>query len=290
MRGSLETPACVFPSCDRFGVEQAAVGVLWCAHCNRPLRGMAFGPAPGFLTETFLASGYYADVFAAVDLTTGIRVAAKLYGDEPAQRTAARHEAAALQALAQPRVPAVCASFEQGAWAVVVMSFVAGPDLRAEVTEHGPLPAPLVVRLGSEACEVLAVLAERGWTYRDLHPRNLHRATPQGTMLLDFDNARPAGWPAQVAGRAGYRAPELEGAGPVSAACDVYGLAGCLAFALTGEDPPEVPGPIPLLRDALTAWPALGALVDGCRHADPARRPGARELGEALRRLLPGWD
>ena len=100
-------------------------------------------------------------------------------------------------------------------------------------------------------------------------------------MLLDFDNGRPAGWPAQVGGRVGYRAPELEQVGPVFPACDVYSLAGCLAFALTGEDPPEVPGPIQALRSLLAGRPAVGALADDCRHADPARRPSASALGRA---------
>ena len=288
MLDSPGTPACVFPSCPCFGREQAASG-KWCGHCGRPLRGAILGPPPGFQIEAFIDDGYYAEVYAAIDLATGVRVASKLYADQPDKRAAATHEVTALQALAQPRVPALRASFTEGAWAVVVMTFVEGPDLRTEVTAHGPLPAPQVARLGSEACEVLAVIAERGWTYRDLHPRNVHRQTPQGTMLLDFDNARPPGWPAQVAGRAGYRAPELEGVGAVSAACDVYSLAGCLVFALAGLDPPEVPGPIPALRWFLTAWPALRALLDDCRHADPARRPGAAELGAALRQFLADW-
>lgn len=285
MVGRLGTPACVFRSCPRFGLEQAADG-KWCGHCGRPLRGVTLGPPPGFQIEAFIDDGYYAEVFAVVDLATGVRVASKLYADQPDKRAAAAQEVTALQALAQPRVPALRASFVEGAWAVVVMTLVAGPDLRAEVTAQGPLSVPQVARLGSEACEVLAVIAERGWTYRDLHPRNLHRTTPQGTMLLDFDNARPPGWPAQMAGRAGYRAPELEGAGAVSAACDVYSLAGCLVFALTGLDPPEVPGPIPALRWFLTAWPAMRTLLDDCRDADPARRPGAAGLGAALRQFL----
>ena len=105
-------PTCVFPPCPRFGLAQGATAGPWCAHCGRPLRGSVFGPAPGFRIEAFLDDGYYAEVFAAVEVASGVRVAAKLYGAEPAKREAAAREATALSLLAQPRVPALRASFE----------------------------------------------------------------------------------------------------------------------------------------------------------------------------------
>ncbi len=164
----------------------------------------------------------------------------------------------------------------------VVMEFAAGPNLRDEVTVQGPLAIDSVVRFATELCEVFDYIAASGWTYRDLHPKNIHRRTHKGAMLVDLDGARTADWPAQVAGRAGYRAPELELQGSVSPACDVYSLAGCVHFGLTGEDPPEQPGALPALRGPLFTSPALLPVLEPCRSADPLLRPSARALRFAL--------
>lgn len=277
-----ESVRCVFPSCAAFGTPVDAIKHWCCARCGRPLGGVPFGPGPGFVIERWLGSGYYADVFQVAEVQTGASFAAKLYADTAAQRRAADCEIAALQALAHPRLPAFRAWFEAGPWRCVVMELVEGINLRDIVETAGTLTVERVVKLGGEACEALAAIADAGWTYRDLHPKNLHPFTPKGTMLLDFDNARPPHTPAALAGRAGYRAPELDWGGAVSPACDVFGLAGCLYFALVGDDPPERPGPLPDLRLRLGAAANLASLLDACRAAEPARRPHANAVRAAL--------
>jgi eukaryotic-like serine/threonine-protein kinase len=265
-------------------VATGAPGRRCCRGCGRPVRGPSFGPRPGYRIDAFLGSGYYADVFRALDLATGGAYAAKVYADEPAKRQAAAREADALRRLAHPRLPAFKAAFDDGGWAFVVMELVEGANLRDEVTTHGPLALDQVVTLGLEACEVFQYVASQRWTYRDLHPKNIHRATPKGAMLVDFDGARPPEWPAHPGGRIGYRAPERDEGGRLTPACDIYSLAGCLSFALTSEDPPERPGPLPDLRARLASAPQLADALDDCRRADPARRPSVDALRAALER------
>jgi serine/threonine protein kinase len=281
--GQLE---CVFPACARLDVAVSSPGPRLCESCGRPLGGSSFGPGPGYRVEAFLGSGYFADVFRARDLGSGEAYAAKIYAREPARREAAAHETPALRRLSHPRLPAFRDSFDEGEWLFVVMELVAGTNLRQEVETSGPLAVDRVVRLGAEVGEVFGYIASQGWTYRDLHPKNIHRLTPKGAMLVDLDGARPPGWPARPAGRIGYRAPELDGDRPVSSACDVYSLAGCLSFALTGEDPPTQPGPLPDLRGRPGSLPRLADLLDECRRAEPARRPTA----DALRAALERWS
>jgi serine/threonine protein kinase len=278
--------ACAFPPCAEFGLAVGAPAGRFCETCDRPLAGPRFGPVPGYRIEGFLGSGYYADVFAVFDLRSATRYAAKIYHRDPPKRQAAARETDALQHLSHPRLPVLAESFEDGEWFFVVMELIEGPNLRDEVTARGPLAVDRVVRLGIDACEVFEYLASQGWTYRDLHPKNVHRVTPKGTMLLDLDGARPANWPAQPAGRIGYRAPELEQNGKVSPACDVYSLAGCLYFALTGQDPAADPGPLSLPSPQVASSPRLAALLDQCRQADPTRRPTATTLRVALQHLL----
>jgi serine/threonine protein kinase len=275
---------CAFPPCAAFGVDTVAPRDGRCRGCGRPVSGPSFGPRPGYRVDAFLGSGYYADVFRALALATGGVYAAKVYADEPAKRQAAVREADALRRLAHPRLPAFKAAFNDGGWSFVVMELVEGANLRDEVTARGPLALDAALTLGIEACEVFQHIASRRWTYRDFHPKNIHRNTPKGAMILDLDGARPPAWPAQPAGRIGYRAPELDLGGRVTPACDVYSLAGCLSFALTGDDPPEVPGPLPDLRARLASASQLADALDGCRRADPAQRPSVDALRAALER------
>lgn len=164
------------------------------------------------------------------------------------------------------------------------MDLVPGANLRDEAAATGSLPMTLVAQMGIELCEVLGHIGSQGWTYRDLHVKNIHHDTPKGTMLLDLDGARLPGWPGQPSGRSGYRAPELEHSLAVTPACDVYSLAGCLYFALTGDDPPDRFGQIPDLSRRFPSS-ALADLLNACRTIDPIARPKMEELAAALRRF-----
>jgi serine/threonine-protein kinase len=239
--------------------------------------GCADEPAaarPGYRVEALIGIGYRAHVFRVVELASRRAYAAKIFAPDPAGRAAAADEAAALRALAHRRAPALRDRLDHAGWPIVVMSLVPGRSLRSEVAAAGPLALGPTLDLAIEAAEPLAHVAAQGWSFRDLHPRNIHLHTPIGAMLLDFDGARPPGSPARPAGRIGYRAPELDGDGPISPACDVYSLAGCLHFALTGDDPHES-----------SAHPLLDDLLAACRQTDPAARPSMAALrGELERR------
>ena len=275
--------SCVMPTCARFG-HLADAGRL-CARCGRPLGGPSFGPEPGYRIDSLLGSGYYADVFRALDLGSGGAYAAKVYVDEHAKRLAWEREIAALRPLVHPRLPVLRAWFESDGRLFVVMELVEGASLRQAVETRGPLAVDRALRVALDVCEALEYVASRGWTYRDLHPKNIHPDTPKGAMLVDMDGARPPGWP-PPAGRIGYRAPELDAERPVSPACDVYSLVGCLYFALTGDDPPTKPGPIPELRRLLARYPPLVGLLDAGRLADPSQRPSIGALRAALEPIV----
>ena len=228
----------------------------------------------GYRVEEQIGTGYYAEVFRVVHLASGVAYAAKVYADEAAKREAVAREREAFAALRHPRLPPLHDAFEHDGRLVNVMELVPGQNLRAIVEEHGPLPVGRAVAIGLDVCEVFAYTASIGWTYRDLHPKNVHPETPRGAMLVDLDGSRPPGWPGMMSGRIGYRAPELEQSLDVTPACDVYSLAGCVYFAITGDDPPTRPGPMPDRR--------LAEVLDPCRHEDAGLRPSAAELRRTL--------
>ncbi len=280
--------ACVFPSCTARAMDAGASDGPFCDRCSRPLGGASIGLTGAYRVVGFLGTGYYADVFLVVEGTTGTSYAAKAYQRGLQKRNAAAREVEALQRLSHLRLPVFKETFDVGNWLFTVMGLVAGPNVRDEVAVHGPLDVRQAVVLGIDVCEVFAYIASEGWTYRDLHPKNVHRDTPRGAMLVDLDGARPPHSPARPSGRAGYRAPELERQGPVTPACDIFSLAGCLYFALTGEDPPEEPGPLTDLRAILAAYLPLADLMDQCRQDDPALRPRAHDMRLALERVRTG--
>jgi serine/threonine-protein kinase len=227
-----------------------------------------------YAVDGLLGSGYFADVFAIRELLTGAEWAAKVYPARSASKAAASREIDALTMLSHPRMPSLHEWFEEAGLTWVIMDLVPGPDLRADVDARGPLGVPGALRLGAETCELLGYCHSRGWTYRDLHPRNVHHLTPRGVAVVDFDGARRPGAPGDSGGRVGYRAPEVASSAKVDPACDV--------FALTGKDPPAEPGRSPLIRAALGLSPAAMDVLERCRNADPNARPSTALLRMAL--------
>lgn len=229
-----------------------------------------------------VGSGYYADVFEIRERLTGASWAAKVYPARSASKAAAGREIDALKALSHWRMPSLHDCFAEAGLTWVIMDLIPGPDLRADVGARGPLGASVALRMGAEACELLEYCRSRGWTYRDLHPKNIHHRTPKGVVVVDFDGARPAGAAGESGGRIGYRAPEVASSVKVHPACDVFGLAGCIHFAMTGKDPPVEPGALPLIHAARALSPAAVDILERCRSRDPEARPEVGRLRLAL--------
>ncbi len=158
----------------------------------------------------------------------------------------------------------------------LVLEYVDGPALDEEIDER-PLTDAETCLLGAHLLSTLRAVHDAGVVHVDLKPENvlLRHGSP---VLVDFGSARPIG-AEQPAGRpigtAGYAAPELERAGALSTAVDLYGLGTVLYEALTGEpafDPHVAAAerPIPSLPPAVE--PSLSAVVLALLAAEPAGR------------------
>jgi hypothetical protein len=195
----------------------------------------------------------------------------------------------------------------------LVTEFVDGTDLARLVARRGPLSVSDACELARQAAAGLRHAHERGLVHRDVKPSNLMLAKGGVVKVLDLGLARLPGTPpadgltatGMLLGTADYIAPEqIDRASAADARADVYGLGATLYFLLAGE-PPFGDGrrswldklrahqlePVPPLGPRRPdVPPALAALVESMLAKDPADRPPAAAVVEALRPFAAGAD
>jgi len=193
----------------------------------------------------------------------------------------------------------------------LVMRFVEGTDLFAEVAGRGPLAPQRVARLAGQLAGALDAAHARGLVHRDVKPANVlltGTGDDEHALLTDFGLSKEAAGVSgltgtgQLLGTLDYVAPEQLDDRPVDARTDVYAL-GCLLFeCLTGRVPfPGSPAqkvyahlhmPPPAL-EALASGAArqLDGLLARAMAKEPDQRyPSAGDLGRALAAAVDGRD
>ncbi len=246
-----------------------------------------------------LGSGGTGSVWLARDETNGLDVALKIVPREGKAASRAEREAEAAARLRHPRCLRAYdfASDERNVY--IAYEYVAGRTLR-EAIRAGDVNDAVAVETASQILEGLAHAHAQGIVHRDVKPSNVLLADGPdvSVRLLDFGLARikeaetltAAG---DVPGTLAYISPErLKGASGAPAA-DVWGVGVVLWETLAGYHPfwtsslvetakaiDEGAPPLQSVRPDLPK--ALHAFVDRALAVNPARRPTARELGEAL--------
>ncbi|WP_406862236.1 serine/threonine-protein kinase [Streptomyces sp. HUAS MG47] len=185
----------------------------------------------------------------------------------------------------------------QAPW--VAIGYVPGPSLRTVVAdEHGPLPPASVRALGAGLARALDHVHAAGLVHRDLKPSNV-LLTVDGPQIIDFGIARAVDTitdggltsTGAVVGSPGFMSPEQVRGEKLTPASDVFCLGSVLVYAATGRAPfGTVDSGVhaTMFRIAhdepdLTGLPAeLTGLARACLAKDPADRPSAVELVEAL--------
>ncbi len=269
---------------------------------------MSAPPAiPGFEAQARLAVGATAQLWAAIETSTGRPVVLKLpKRPDQAAREVWKREAALLAWLARSwRGPAgICrllAWREHAGLPCLVLERIVGREL-GELAPTLPLAARL--RLASELAGVVAGLHRRGVVHGDLKPANVMVQALPGEglrpMLVDFGLARSVGEEGAAdlpLGTPPFLAPEriLDPRSAADPRVDVYAL-GALAFELLTGTPvfqgrrvdlllATVSSPVPSLGALAPGVPVeVGAIVERCLAKEPRRRyRSARALERAWR-------
>ncbi|GGS80758.1 hypothetical protein GCM10010286_01590 [Streptomyces toxytricini] len=229
-------------------------------------------------------------------------------GTEEADRAALLRrftgEARAAVTISHPGIITVHDVVEHRGAPVIVMEFVRGPSLAAEIRDRGPLPVRRVAEIGAAVLDALAEAHAAQIVHRDIKPDNVLLAKDR-VVLTDFgiahlaDSATRLSHSGLVIGTPQYMPPEqLEGRRPTPAN-DLWALGATLYHAVEGCPPFGAEGLHALAVAVLTrphrppvlAGP-LGPVLDALLAKDPAERASAEEaaglLAAVLREGAPG--
>ena len=187
--------------------------------------------------ERLLARGGMGEVFAALDRSTGARIALKrmlVSENNQAKRSPAINFMREYYALTELRHPRIISVFDYGvdrARPYYTMELLDGQDLR----ELSPVPYREACGYLRDVASSLALLHARRLLHRDISPRNVRRTSDGRCKLLDFGAMVPFGVPPNLTGTPSFIAPEALQGGPLDQRADLYSLGALAYFVLTGR-------------------------------------------------------
>jgi eukaryotic-like serine/threonine-protein kinase len=260
---------------------------------------------PGRHALRRLGGGHRYEAYLAFDDHLHAIVVAKLVRphlvDDDRTLAGVRAEAEMLERLDHPVVLRSFDAVVDGSRPHLVLEHLEGPRLSTLIRRHGPLPPEQLIPLALQLCSALQYLAAERVVHLDVKPANTIMSGPP--RLIDLSVALTVSDAAALEhpiGTDAYMAPEQclpRSLGPVGPPADVWGLGATLFRAATGERP--FPGADADSDDPEARWPqlvaapdptALSAAIAGpvlaCLDRDPASRPRAAELGDALEPVL----
>jgi serine/threonine-protein kinase len=243
-----------------------------------------------------IAGGGMGEVWRAVDDVLGRTVAIKFLraelADDDQFRERLRREARSAGAISHAGVVPV---FDYGEvardnaahLAYLVMEFVDGPSLAAELRAHGALGPERTLLIVQQTASALQSAHDAGVIHRDIKPANILVGPKGDVKIADFGISRAADSTSMtrtgtLTGTAHYLSPEQVSGKPATAASDIYSL-GIVAYACLAGHVPFTDGnaltvalahlhqaPPPLLPDVPVG---LNNLVMGMLAKEPSDRP-----------------
>ena len=185
----------------------------------------------------------------------------------------------------------------------LVMDYVGGGDLADVIRKQGTLAPGLVASYGAAIASGLSAIHAAGLVHRDVKPANIlmdDSSAPPAPRVADFGVARicdSAISTRSTGGGAGtplYMSPEAADGLPAAPSMDIYSL-GAMLYEMCCGVPPFTGAPTALLKSHMMMNPgrpegvpdALWDLIGRMMSKDPAARPTADQVGQALTDAAP---
>ena len=255
---------------------------------------------PGYRIQREIGQGRSSRVFLALQHAFGKPVAIKVLSPEVFRTKKRRASFLArgnvARALDHPNIERVLDTGETADAAYVVMEYVRGGDLNANLRDG--LHMQNVLAVVGDVASALGHAHDKGIVHGDVKPDNI-LINEQGTALLsDFGIAMAAGTggsAVEVGGTPGYMSPEQAAGRHIDGRSDLFSLGVVFYLMLTGRlpfDPDSEDGSMPS-RDGPAALPTQMAAVEAVVHRLLARSPDDRfksavEIVDALHAVRNG--
>lgn len=218
---------------------------------------------------------------------------------EAKRRERAVNEAQMLARVEHPAIVSVHDLIWVGDDPWIVMGYFRGRQLEKMIRDDPPMDVHEVASIGLPVLHGLVAAHGKGVVHRDIKPANILVAADGSVCLVDFGIAKAvgqAGTSGVVLGTLEYLAPErLEGRSAGSVKADLWSFGVTLYQAIERDTPfrsatreatvASILGKDP--RDPRRCGP-LSEIVLQLLQRDPARRPDAVAVADALKRVLRG--
>ena len=240
----------------------------------------------GYDTNRYLGQGGNGTVWVIQDADSGEELAVKIIGyDESLRRIGAGglnlhheflvHEHGMVESSQGPGI---------------LMEYCPAGSAAAVVAARGPLSVGEVLTVIAPIAEALQFLHDQGLTHGDVSPRNILFTAEGKPKLGDFGTHSIRGETPAEYGTNGFCAPEvteIAEPGELEPARDIYALAACTWYLLTGRAPALATNRIPIGAMVPEVNDNLAILLEDGLAADPMRRPSA---GQFAHRIFSGGD
>ena len=266
--------------------------------------GQVIGP---YRTTDWLGAGGMGNVWQAVEIATGRRVALKQLSSgmadevESIQRFAQEAQLAAK--ISHPNVTFIYGTGSHESAPYIAMELMPGQTLEDEVKKSGPLSVPNSIDKILDVIDGLNAIHEKGMIHRDIKPSNCFIAANGHIKVGDFglsksvvsENASLTKT-GTFMGTPSYASPEQIRGLDIDARTDMYSVGATLFFVLTGQTPYQgdatsmmaqiIGDPPPSIRDVNEKLPAdLDLIIRKTMSKDPENRFAS--LSELRAALLP---
>lgn len=169
--------------------------------------------------------------------------------DDPAWLQRFEREARLAASVTDPHVVQVYDVGQEDGWPYLVMQYIEGQDLKALISERGPLSIDRAESITLQILGGLESIHQTGILHRDIKPQNVLHDRQGRVRVTDFGIAQGAfdsdlTSDGMTMGTASYMAPEQARGGTLSEATDVYAVGVILYEMLTGQLPFDRPTPM----------------------------------------------